>query len=165
MKYKLIIDKNREEEIIAIEGGCPAIVSPEVYEKVQARMTYNKHHGAEHVAKENYLLSGKVFCKECGKSMCGNARHGGRNKELYITYRCPTKRYACSNKEINRDYLEEYVIMLLEKHILNTRALKRLSKGIVICGNSDNTKERQEQLQAQLAEIEEALKNWDMNFI
>ncbi len=148
-----------EENIIAIEGGCPAIVTPDVYEKVQDRMTYNKHRGAEHIAKENYLLSGKVFYKECGRSMCGNARHGGRNKELYVTYRCPTKKYACSNKEINRDYLEEYVIMLLEKHIFNTRALKRLSKGIVIYGNSNNTKERQRQLQAQLAEIEEALKN------
>jgi len=122
-------------------------------------MTYNKHHGAEHIAKENYLLSGKVFCKECGRSMFGNARRGGRNKELYVTYRCPTRKHACSNREINRDYLEEYVIMLLEKHIFNTRALKRLSKGIVIYGNSDNTKERQRQLQAQLAEIEEALKN------
>ena len=148
-----------EEEIIAIDGGCPAIVTPEVYEKVQDRMTYNKHHGAEHIAKENYLLSGKVFCKECGKSMCGNARRGGRNKELYVTYRCPTKKYACSNKEINRDYLEEYVIMLLEKHIFNARALKKLSKGIVIYGNSDSTMKRQQQLQAQLSEIQEALKN------
>jgi len=148
-----------EEDIIAIDGGCPMIIPPEVYEKVQDRITYNKHHGAEHVAKENYLLSGKVFCKECGKSMCGNARHGGRNKELYVTYRCPTKKYACSNKEINRDYLEEYVIMLLEKHIFNARALKKLSKGIVIYGNSDSTIKRQQQLQAQLSEIQEALKN------
>lgn len=49
--------------------------------------------------------------------------------------------------------------MLLEKHIFNARALKKLSKGIVIYGNSDSTMKRQQQLQAQLAEIEEALKN------
>lgn len=76
-----------EEDIIAIEGGCPAIVDKETFAVVQKRIAANKNAGRRNTAKENYLLSGRVFCKECGKSMCGNSRHSGRNKTYHVTYR------------------------------------------------------------------------------
>lgn len=119
-----------DEDLIMIDGGCPRIVDEETYEKVQTRITNNKDKGGRQNAKEQYLLSGKVFCKECGKAMVGNKRYSGRNKLLYVTYRCPTHRHACSNKEINRDYLEGYVTDLLEKNIFNTSALKSISRKI-----------------------------------
>ena len=145
------------EDIIAIEGGCPQIVDKETYDKVQERITENQHKGGKYVAKENYLLSGKVYCKECGRAMCGNARHSGRNKDYYVTYRCMSKRYACSNKEINKDYLERYVVSLLEKHIFNTKAMKRIVSLIEsYVPTNDYCKES---LEDELVHINDALKN------
>ena len=147
------------DEIIFIENGCPKIVDQDVYEKVQKRMTDNKHNGGRHNAKQNYLLSGKVYCKECGRAMVGNTRNCGRNKAQYITYRCPSKHYNCSNKEINRDYLEHYVINLLDKQIFNTASLNRIAKKIEKYSSADNDEMERLELQRQLGEVEVALKN------
>ena len=59
--------------------------------------------------------------------MVGNTRRSGRNKDIYITYRCPSKRYACSNREINQSYLDSYVVAALEEHLLNAKSLRRIA--------------------------------------
>ena len=79
-------------------------------------------------AKEVYLLSGKVFCGLCGNSYCGNRMHGGRNKSLYITYRCNSHSGKgsgnCRNKDVNRDYLENYIRKLLAEVLFDERRLE-----------------------------------------
>lgn len=149
------------DEIISIDGGCPQIVDTEIYDRVQKRIDKNKHSGASNGAKHIYLLSGLVFCKECGKSMTGNARSCGRSKKMYVTYRCASKSYVCRNKEINRDYLERYVIGLLEKHIFNVSAMKRIAKKILTMSESytDIVADEQAALQAKLNEVNTAIKN------
>lgn len=150
-----------DDEIISIDGGCPQIVDTCVYDKVQKRMDNNKHKGGKQNAKRCYLLSGKVFCKDCGRSMTGNAVHCGRSKILYITYRCPNKSRACNNKEINRDYLESYVISLLEKEIFSATAMKHIIKRIESrCnGNKENRQATRQRLTEALSQTEEALTN------
>jgi site-specific DNA recombinase len=145
------------EDIISIDGGCPQIVPTEVYENVQKRITEHKHTGGRLNAKQNYLLSGKVFCKECGRSMVGNTRYSGRDKTLYITYRCPSKRYCCSNKEINRDYLEKYVVELLEAEILNSSSLLYIEKQLESLSSAPPPPDYE--AEAKLAEVNTALKN------
>lgn len=105
------------DSIIRIEGGVPQIISKEKFEAVQAVMAKRKT--LEHTkssAKEVYLLSGKVFCGICGNTFCGN-RQKSSHGYLYVTYRCNTRlrkgSKVCSNKEINRDKLEKYILKLL----------------------------------------------------
>lgn len=147
-----------DEDIIFIEGGCPAIVDADIYAKVQKKLTEHKHKGGKENAKENYLLSGKVVCGECGRAMVGNARHSGRSKLLYVTYRCPSRKHACNNKEINRDYLESYVVALIEREILNANALRKLGRAIAkhaeMAHEAPKINSKQE-----LGEIEIAIKN------
>lgn len=69
-------------------------------------------------------MTGKIFCGICGKRMQGNLRFSGRNKSKLATYRCNTLRINCNNKEVNKDYLDEYIERLLANKILNARALK-----------------------------------------
>ncbi|MBR6790683.1 MAG: recombinase family protein [Oscillospiraceae bacterium] len=149
------------EEIIAIENGCPRIIDDETFNIVQKRLESHRHTGGRNNAKHVYLLSGKVFCKECGRAMVGNARCAGRSKELYITYRCPSRNYQCSNREINRAYLERYVVTLLETHIFNLPALQKIRKQIL--GLSESQEERtSEQVRAaetKLVEITDAIDN------
>lgn len=122
--------KKEQEEIIAIPGGCPAIISEETFDKAQKKLAENKRLGGTNKAKENYLLSSKVFCKECGRPMHGNTHNCGRGKTRLSTYRCPNRCKDCNNKEINRDYLEDYLIYLLETEIFNSRALKKITRAI-----------------------------------
>ena len=147
------------EEIITIDGGCPRIVDPITYEKVQRKLNDRKHHGGRENAKTTYLFSGKLMCKNCGRSLTGNTAHEGRGKALRVTYRCPTKH--CDTKNINRDYLEVYVIRLLEREIFSSTALNRIAKKIAIIHNSnmDILELSREEIDEKLAKIDEALAN------
>lgn len=147
-----------DEDIIFVEDGCPQIVDKDIYTKVQNKLTEHKHTGGRENAKESYLLSGKVFCRECGKAMVGNSRHSGRSKLLHVTYRCPSRKYCCCNKEINRDYLEDYVKDLIGSQILNANALKKLQRKIEKHAETAHIP-TESQRQRELWEIDTALKN------
>ena len=149
------------EDLIVIEGGCPQIVSGDIYNKVAERMSGHKRDGGRRNAKQRYLLSGKVFCKDCGRAMVGNARHSGRNKSLLVTYRCPSQKHVCRNKEINRDYLEQYVVRLLEEEIFSPSAMRKLTKQVQKRQHETdkNMLAQQEQLQKQLNEVTQEAKN------
>lgn len=106
-----------ESEIIRIEDGNPAIVSKELWNranvarKMTGRITTN--------AKHNYLLSGLLYCGECGAKLHGNHRTHGSNG--YNTYRCnkQANQLTCSCKEIRADILEDFVIDSLTEHFFN----------------------------------------------
>ena len=140
------------EDIITVDGGVPQIVDEETFIAVQRRIDSHKHTGGRANAKTSYLLSGKVYCHECGRAMVGNTRYSGRNKARYVTYRCPSKRYNCSNKEINQEHLERYVIEQLERHIFNVAAMCGLAKKIEAVSDSytEDIAGEQERLQANL---------------
>ena len=146
-------------DMVIIDGGCPQIVEPHIFETVQKRIAEHKHTGGRLNAKTQYLLSGKVFCRECSKSMIGNTRFSGRDKSLYITYRCPSKKYACNNKEINRGYLESYVISLLEKHLLNSSSLYNIKNRIEEMASSGTNDTCLAETEKKLSDVKIALKN------
>lgn len=120
-------------EIIRIEDGMPQIVDKELYEKAQEILRSRKKSKAVNKAKESYLLSGLIRCGECGYAMYGNRRQA-KNKPLYVSYRCGgrkrTSSNVCSNKEIRKEYIEEYVLTELEARIFNDKAIPMLVEGI-----------------------------------
>jgi site-specific DNA recombinase len=121
--------KPREEWII-IDGGIPAIVSEETFNTVQAKLeNNNKKRGGRFRAKEIYLLSGLITCGECGASMSGNTRKCGRNKSRYSSYKCShrTDHKGCKNKEIRKEYLDNYVLDELYMKLFSESSIKKLS--------------------------------------
>lgn len=118
------------DKVIRIEGGCPAIVSKKLFEKVQRIRERNRRNTGQYHAKEFYLLTGKVFCGVCGKRIQGNLRFSGERKNRLATYRCTTLRKICNNKENNKDYLDVYVVELLREKIFNKTALRRKIKAV-----------------------------------
>lgn len=115
-----------KSEIIRVEGGCPAIISKNLFEKVQRKKAANKRNTGRYHSKEFYLLTGKIFCGVCGKRMVGNVRFSGRSKTRLATYRCNTHRSECKNKEINKDYLDSYISVLVSEKILRPPCLKKV---------------------------------------
>jgi site-specific DNA recombinase len=115
-----------DDEIIRIEGGIPRIIDDETWKAVQERMSKNKK-GANS-AKENYLLAGLIYCGKCGGAMTGTRKYAGRNKDLYVSYECSTRKRtkACDMKAINKNYVENIVIEHLEKNVFSPEAIERL---------------------------------------
>lgn len=118
----------------------PRIIDDEAWERVQDRMKKNERGPAANKAKETYLLSGLIYCGKCGGAMVGNRRYSGRNKDLYVTYECSTRKRtkACDMKAINKNYVENIVIEYLEKNIFSPEAIKKLVEKISEYAASQN---------------------------
>lgn len=98
-----------ESEIIRIEGGNPAIVSPELWHRANAVRKATKYNREN--TNNPYLLSGLIHCS------CGGKFHGEVERHLQKgterrTYRCNSRinKRSCHTKEINCDMLDSWVI-------------------------------------------------------
>ena len=76
--------------------------------------------------QEVYLLSGLVFCGDCGQNMVRNSVC--RNGKTYVYYMCGNNRTnrACSSHRISDKLLEESVFLSLKQHIDNIADMGRI---------------------------------------
>ena len=120
-----------DDEIIKVAGALPALVSQEDFDRVQERMTRRKQKSARHHAKRTYLLSGKVFCGECGAVYVGNCRPARPDHPEYLSYRCNnrTKRPRCNGWEIRAETLESMVLGELASIVFNDDIIPKLAEG------------------------------------
>lgn len=112
-----------ESDMIRFEDGCPAIVSKELWERANASRRMMASISTN--AKTVYLLSGLLYCGECGAKMHGNHRHTGNGKYIYNTYRCnkQANQMTCACKEIRSEDLDEFVIDALTEHFFNSEII------------------------------------------
>lgn len=150
-------------QIITVEGGVPAIISPELFDKAQTRLENNRKMPAANKAKEVYLLSGRIYCGECGCLMNGNSRVAEKGKAKYMSYRCNKRDRTkqCTNKEVRREYIESYVIQQLESNLFNDDIIPVIVKKINQYQNdadSNSVKDRK-MLEEQLTEVTNQINN------
>jgi site-specific DNA recombinase len=114
------------EQIIRIDGGIPQIISKEDFAKAQEKMRERKHKTAQFKARQEYLLSGKIICGECGATYAGNSRK--TRDKLYISYTCTKKngKTDCYNSGIQRDYIESVVLENLSEKVFNAAILPEI---------------------------------------
>jgi site-specific DNA recombinase len=120
---------NPEEEWIVVPGGVPAIISQELFDKVQAKMANNAKRAGMFKSKNKYLLSGLVYCGECGYAMHGNTRRDGRHGAVYSSYDCSGKKRlkCCDNRGMRREYLDNYVISELYGKALSNLSILEIT--------------------------------------
>jgi site-specific DNA recombinase len=141
------------EEWIVVDDGLPAIIDEETFNAVQAKLETNKKRGGRFLAKEAYLLSGLITCGECGSSMFGNSRKGGRNKSRYSSYKCSHRanHKGCANKEIRKEYLDNYVLDELYAKLFSESSIKKLS---VMLNDYNRKKAEEADEETKLASVE-----------
>ncbi len=152
-----------DDEIIRIDGGIPQIISKEDFQKVQAKMAARKHSTAAFKAKQEYLLSGKIKCGECGSTYAGNSRKAAGKNPLYISYSCVKKNGSvkCKNPGINREELEGLVLNRLSESVFSKDVfpiiLERYNE-YALSRNSEYITARQE-LKRKLSDTEKRISN------
>ncbi len=122
-----------DDEIVRIQDGMPRIVSDELFESVNRILCSRKRLKNYSGKKHTYLLTGKIFCGNCGSAYSGGTRRSGKkNKTEYSSYTCSTKhRYSgikCKNKEIRREYIEDYVLREILRVVLSDEKIPTLVK-------------------------------------
>ncbi|OLN33846.1 Recombinase [Desulfosporosinus metallidurans] len=131
-----------EKDIIRNEGGMPEIISKDDFAKARAKMEKNKRIKATYRAKETYLLSGLIVCGECNHAYVGNVKYSGKPKTKHVTYR-DGNRYStgkCDNKEVRREYIEEFVLQQIEEKILSDNAIKFFANELTLYRKTLDTK-------------------------
>lgn len=96
------------------ENFCPAIISRDLFDRVQRKLQYN----VKSSQRYPYIFSGLVVCSCCGHAMSGCTQSTSRNKKTgqrykYPAYRCrgayPNRR--CENRKIvYESTLEKYIL-------------------------------------------------------
>ncbi len=95
-----------------IPGGIPRIIDDETFAKAQEVMAKNKKAPARAKAtQDNYLLTTKLYCGECGKAITGvsGTSHTGA---FYQYYQCAgaRRKSGCRKKAVRKAYIEDKVI-------------------------------------------------------
>lgn len=89
------------------ENAVPAIISKDIFDIAQQRIkTLAKKPNASGKAKVYYMLSGKLFCGNCGAKMYADSNSRG-----YRGYICSNKKMnkTCNKKNIRQDIIEDIV--------------------------------------------------------
>ncbi len=152
------------DAVIRIPGGIPAIISEDDFHRVQAKMKERQHKAAKFSAKQEYLLSGKIYCGECGSPYAGNSRKPRPDHPLYISYKCTRRNQRdtkCNNPEINRDKLERLVLERLSEVLFNRDVIPRLVEQYneYIAEKTGSVRERMLALQTELRDVERKITN------
>lgn len=118
--------ENLSEDMIIIPGGVPVIIDEEDFDKVQRILARRRQsYRGVNTHKEKYLLAGKIFCGLCGHTYTGNRKKSTGNRAPIVTYRCNNQasrtNLVCKNREVNRDYIEAFVLEQIAQSIFNDR--------------------------------------------
>lgn len=150
--------------MIKIPGAIPPIISEEDFNKVQDKMKERRHKAAKFSAKQEYLLSGKIYCSECGSPFAGNSRRPRADHPLYVSYKCTRRNErnkTCRNPEINRDKLESIVLDRLSNVLFNPEVIPDLIEryNTYISEKNSGAKERVSRLSKELRDVERKISN------
>ena len=143
---------------VVIPDAIPAIISQELFQRVQERLVKNKKAPARHKAEDDYLLTTKLFCGKCGAYMVGES---GRScqKNVYRYYKCITakRKKLCDKKPVRKEWIEQVCV---------EKALKVLNDDVLLDVLTDRIYELQAEenprlpyLKGQLSDVEKKITN------
>lgn len=123
-------DPRLEKEVVKVENAIPQIISKDVFDGVQ-KILQNRRYRPPAIAKTTYLLTGKIFCGECGEAYIGS--NIDRGKYFYykcknqITYKAGRKlNEHCHNNSVRKTDIEDFVIKKVKKILLNKNLIDQL---------------------------------------
>lgn len=146
---------------IVIEGGVPQIIDKEVFEKVQTMLKKNKRQSGKMKNPEAYLLTGKLYCGECGEQMTGESGTS-RTGKIYNYYKCFGRRKTkeCHKENERKEWIEQLVVEETIKKILQPDVIRQIAKSVTeIAEKEFNDKSRIESLQNELKGVQKSITN------
>lgn len=123
--------RNGNKNMVRHEGTIPAIISKEVFFKVNKK----KESKSSTASKNFYLLTGLIKCTKCGSTYTGTTqttkkKNGKVYKNQY--YRCAsnTKIGKCDSRMIKKELIEEKVVSLLTEQLLDSTTINTIINNV-----------------------------------
>lgn len=114
------------------KNALPRIIEDKLFNQVQELLKKNCRWDGRHKASEPYLLTGKLFCAECGEMMVsdGGTSATGRDYHYYLCKGSRGKNKHCDMKRFSKEELESIVMNSINMFLSNEKIIKRLSKAL-----------------------------------
>ena len=146
---------------IRIEGGVPAIIDKDTFDKVQEMLKINRRAPAHTWSRATYLLTDKLFCGHCGSNMVGESgtsKNGAKHNYYICTKR--KREHACDKKAVRQEWIET----LVKEKVLEILDNPEIFNFIVEAVWEYHLKEKEDTdyitgLKKQLTEVEKAQAN------
>lgn len=155
---------------IRVPGGIPAIVPSDLFNAVQDiihRKPNPRRDPTGSVPQKRrrdngvYLLTGKLFCGDCGNPMVG-VSGTSHTAALHYYYSCKGRRVdhnSCTRKNIRRDTIEEFVAAALRDAMLAPEAIEALADAAILYQSQSVANNELASLRDQLAAATRSLNN------
>ena len=121
-------------------NAIPALVSEDLFNKVQEKLAKNKKAPARHKAEESYLLTTKLYCGKCGALMFGESgvSHTGK---IYTYYKCAAakKKKTCDKKAVRKQWLEDLVVNETMKLVEDDASMNAIIAKVMELQNQEST--------------------------
>ena len=120
--YQGTNQRKPQDEWIEIPDATPAIISEALFQTAQTQLKLN-YEKSRRNTKQQYLLRGHVFCRQCGRAYCGHI------DRVIRYYRCPGKNRItapvnrCLNKNWQADNVEALVWDKIEDVLNNPQLI------------------------------------------
>ena len=149
---------------VIIPDGIPGIIDKELFERVQMRMAANKKAPARTKAEEEYLLTTKLFCGQCGRLMAGESGRGCKGI-VYHYYKCSgaKRKLGCKKKAIRKNWIEDVVVKYTATQVLTDTVISRIADAIVIMQEQEDTvtpvlKQQLQQCETEIRNVMKAIR-------
>ena len=121
-------------------NAIPALVSEDLFNKVQEKLAKNKKASARHKAEESYLLTTKLYCGKCGALMFeeSGVSHTGK---MYTYYKCAAakKKKTCDKKAVRKQWLEDLVVNETMKLVEDDASMNAIIAKVMELQNQEST--------------------------
>ena len=146
---------------VVVPDGVPPIIDKALFEKVQTMLSHNAKARARTKAKEDYLLTTKLFCGHCGSPMVGESGTSKSGK-LHLYYKCINRKrnHNCTKKIEKKDWIEEVVVRFTVEKVLTDENIDLIAtRAIEIIEKESADTTYLEGLQKELKEVEKKIRN------
>ena len=124
---------------VEIPDGVPRIVSDELFYKVAEIMAHNKKAPGRMRAKEEYLLTTRLFCGHCRDFMVGVSGKSPSGR-VHHYYSCNNaRRKTCHKRNVPKNYLEDLVVSECRKILTAENINKIASEVAALCERERDT--------------------------
>ena len=138
LKNRKYLGEYRYNNIVT-PGGIPAIVPEDIFNRAVTILESNKRAPARKKAKEDYLLTTKLFCGDCLAMMVGDSAQKS-NGNIYRYYKCVgAKKHICRKKAVRKEWIEEIAFMLTMKILMSDDDLQKIADRIMDLQKAENT--------------------------
>ena len=153
-----------EYQTVRVEGGVPIIIDNELFKRVQDRcQTKPQARGnPQKRRRENhsYLLTGKLYCGDCGNPMVGvsgTARNG--TPKYYYVCQGHRQKKGCDHMPVQQDWVEELVVSRIKALITDPEVVIWLADSVMTYIEEHQETEETASLQQRIDDLEVKIQN------